>query len=198
MRIEAHQLGHRFPPAPPLFRDVSFTLAGGLTAVTGPSGSGKSTLLSILAGWTQPATGEVRMSAETSFVWVPQHPFGSSRRTALDHANYPLLVQGHSRRSAAPLARRVLEDFGLDRAADRLFRELSGGEAQRLLLAQASLSTADLLLVDEPTAQLDVASAALVIDVLQGLARTGRNVVIATHDRRVEDQCGHHIRLGRR
>jgi len=110
----------------------------------------------------------------------------------------PCSSTGHSRRSAEPVARQVLEDFGLGRVSDRLFRELSGGEAQRLMLAQASLSPADLVLVDEPTAQLDVASAALVIDVLRDLARAGRNVVIATHDRRVEDRCEHHIRLGRR
>jgi ABC-type lipoprotein export system ATPase subunit len=198
VRVTAAGLEHGFPPAAPLFRGLDLELVDGdVVALTGPSGSGKSTLLSILALWTRPSRGEVSWEGVGSAVWVPQNPVGVARRAVLDHAVLPLLAQGWRRADAEPRALEALERFGLEGVSGRRFADLSGGEAQRLMLARASLSAAGLLLVDEPTAQLDPTSAASVVDVLGALASSGTIVVIATHDPRVRDAGTSAVDLGR-
>lgn len=197
MRLILDGLGHRFGEGAWLFTRLAVELqCGESCAVTGPSGSGKSTLLSILAGWQAPTTGQVRREDVTGVSWVAQNPFGVPGRTTLDHVVLPLLARGLTRKDAEPRARDTLGRFRLLPVADLPFGHLSGGEAQRLMLARAVLTTATLLLVDEPTAQLDPHSAATVIETLSQLADTGRIVVIATHDPRVAATCAHSITLG--
>lgn len=196
MRIDAVELGHWFDAAQPLFLNLGFTIAqGSIVAIAGPSGSGKSTLLGILAGWTKPATGNVLTEGISSRQWVFQNPHGVAGRSALDHVALPYLARGYSRRQAETFALEVLDTVHLKGVATRPFKELSGGEAQRLMMARAIGAEPDLLLMDEPTAQLDLFSAEAVIDVLQGLADEGRIVVIATHDPRVRDRCDETISL---
>lgn len=197
MRMILDGLGHRFGEGAWLFTRLAVELqCGESCAVTGPSGSGKSTLLSILAGWQAPTTGQVRREDVTGVSWVAQNPFGVPGRTTLDHVVLPLLARGLTRKDAEPRARDTLGRFRLLPVADLPFGHLSGGEAQRLMLARAVLTTATLLLVDEPTAQLDPHSAATVIETLSQLADTGRIVVIATHDPRVAATCARSITLG--
>ncbi|MFQ9100722.1 MAG: ATP-binding cassette domain-containing protein [Bifidobacterium adolescentis] len=88
---------------------------------------------------------------------------------------------------AEACARELLAQFGLAERASSEYRELSGGEAQRLMLARGVASGADLLLVDEPTAQLDVHTADTVNARLDALSRRGMIVVVATHDHRTRD-----------
>lgn len=194
--VTATGLGHRFPGAPYLFTGLDFELRPGqIVGLCGPSGSGKSTLLSILAGWVEPTQGRVEMTDVTRTGWVFQNPYGVPGRTALDHVCLPLLAAGESRPAAEDRARTVMADFRLARVADQPFRELSGGEAQRLMLARAVCSEPDLLLVDEPTAQLDISTAATVNETLGAVARDGTIVVIATHDPHTRDACTHVIDL---
>ena len=96
---------------------------------------------------------------------------------------------------AIPEALQAMGLFDLEYAADRRFSELSGGEAQRLMLARAVCSHPDVLLVDEPTAQLDTRTAASVSEVLGNLAGQGMIVVVATHDPRARDACDRIIDL---
>lgn len=186
---------HSFAPGAPLFRPISHTfVAGTITGVVGPSGCGKSTLLAIAAGMIHPTSGIVTRPEGRS-VWVFQNPHGVARRSALDHVSLPLLADGRSRRDADREARRLLTDFGL---ADRVavpFSALSGGEAQRLMLARAVAARPQLLLVDEPTAQLDRPMAAHVNSVIARLARAGTAVVIATHDADTRRACDQVIEL---
>jgi ABC-type lipoprotein export system ATPase subunit len=190
MPVELIDLGHGFPGQPDLFSSVNQRwLPGTVVAVTGPSGSGKSTLLSILAGWLIPKHGEARVPDHTNTAWVFQNPHGVSRRSALDHVTLPLIARGLPRREAQPAAVEILKQFQLSQVAARPFGHLSGGEAQRLMLARAVATAAELMLVDEPTAQLDPANAASVIGVLGALSDRGAIVVIATHDPRVRDRC---------
>jgi ABC-type lipoprotein export system ATPase subunit len=112
-----------------------------------------------------------------------------ARRTALDHVTLPLLAQGLTIRDARDKAGDYLTEFGLGALTGRLFKELSGGEAQRLMLARAVASAPDLLLVDEPTAQLDRTAADTVNTVLARLASQNTIVVIATHDPATRDNC---------
>jgi lipoprotein-releasing system ATP-binding protein len=195
-RLRAHGLGHAYPGGGPLFRGLSFELAQGeVVAVCGPSGSGKSTLLAILADRVRPTEGHVERHGVRRVGRVFQNPYGVPGRTALDHVVFPLLAAGHRRRDAEPVAVRAMARFDLERVRDRRFRELSGGEAQRLMLARAACAAPDLLLVDEPTAQLDLATAATVNATLRNIGQAGTIVVVATHDARTRAACGRVIDL---
>ena len=163
-------LAHRFEGTDLLFENLSFVAEPGVTiAICGPSGCGKSTLLSILAGWEQPYAGTVTREGVDRVGWMFQNPYGVAERTALDHVVFPLLAKGMSRREAEPKALEAMELFDLEYAADRRFCDLSGGEAQRLMLARAVCSRPNMLLVDEPTAQLDTRTSHSVSHVLGNL-----------------------------
>ncbi len=188
--VMGEHVGHRFTDGPWLFRDLDFTLtAGEAVGLCGPSGSGKSTLLSIIAGFERPAEGVVRRMHVSRVRWVFQNPHGMPRRAAIDHVVQPLLGQGADRPQAEDEAISIMRTFHLAKVADREFRELSGGEAQRLMLARAIASKPDLLLVDEPTAQLDQRTANDIDSTLTGLAHGDAIVVIATHDPNTRAAC---------
>lgn len=190
MRIELIEVGHAFGDQPLLFRGVTETfVANEVVALTGPSGSGKSTLLSLLAGWLTPTEGVVHVPESTVIAWVFQNPYGVAQRTAIDHVVLPLLARGARRTEAEREAARLLASFDLLAVADRPYWSLSGGEAQRLMLARAVARDPGLILVDEPTAQLDPVNAGAVKSVLHAMAGRGSVVVIATHDPRVRDGC---------
>jgi lipoprotein-releasing system ATP-binding protein len=196
--VRLHAVGHRWPGGTELFRDVEWVFEEGtVTALVGPSGSGKSTLLAVLARMLVPTTGSVELPPGAEVLWVFQNPHGVARRSAIDHVSLPLLARGLDRRAANGRAVEILERFGLAQRASAQFRELSGGEAQRLMLARGVASAPTLMLVDEPTAQLDRATAAEVNDAIGELAETGTTVVVATHDDATRAACGDVLDLGR-
>jgi putative ABC transport system ATP-binding protein len=191
-------------------RGVSFSIpAGDYTAVTGPSGSGKSTLLHLAGGLDRPSRGRVlfdgvepatpaawtRLRARRiGFVFQAFHLIAGL--TAAENVEIPMFgVIGRERdrrRRAAELLERVgLADRGSHRVA-----ELSGGEAQRVAVARALANSADLILADEPTGNLDSASAEEVVSLLESLReRDGIALVIATHDARIAERAARRVRL---
>lgn len=186
MPLTLDNVGHAFPGGPVLFSGLHARLEPGrVYALTGPSGSGKSTLLGILAGWITASQGEVRREGVDRQQWVFQNPHGVAGRTALDHVTLPYLARGLARTESEEQAQQLLDEMGLSGIAGQPFRTLSGGEAQRLMLARALASQPDLLLVDEPTAQLDHRTASEVVAALARLATHDVIVVVATHDPRV-------------
>lgn len=190
MRVDLDHVGHRYADGPLLFHDLTASLVPGhVYALTGPSGAGKSTLLGIIAGWTTPAEGQVTRQGIDSMRWIFQNPHGVTQRTAIDHVSLPLLAKGLPRREAEEQARTLMDRFNLARVADRRFAELSGGEAQRLMLARAFAAQPSLMLVDEPTAQLDMHTAATVSESLSRIARNDTIVVVSTHDPNTRDAC---------
>jgi ABC-type multidrug transport system ATPase subunit len=194
MSVDLNQVGHRFGKNPWLFRDLTLKLvAGSPYALTGRSGAGKSTLLAILAGQLSPVEGSI--AGTTSAICVFQHPIAPPSRTVLDIASLPLLARGDSLSVAMEQAMNMLERFHLASAATRPSSTLSGGEAQRLMLARALLAAPPLLLVDEPTAQLDKATAAGVHAVIAQLCDANTIVVVATHDPGVIDACKQLVEL---
>lgn len=194
--VRLESVGHRFEGGEQLFRDISLDLLPGrVYALTGPSGSGKSTLLSILAGWTAPAEGKVQRDPGARTAWVFQNPHGVAARSALDHVVLPLLARGLHRAEAEVAARELLAGFRLSGLADRPFGGLSGGEAQRLMLARGIATDPSLLLVDEPTAQLDRRTADTVNESLAALRSPRTVVVVATHDPSTRDMCTDQIDL---
>jgi len=195
-RVIAKSISHAFGTSPQLFSSLTFHLEPNqVYALTGPSGSGKSTLLGILAGWTKPTEGAVERLNIESIAWVFQNPHGVARRTAEDHVALPLLARGQNHRDARREAEERLRVVGLNGRAGARFSELSGGEAQRLMLARGLASDPDLLLVDEPTAQLDATTADSVNYAIRSLADQGAIVVVATHDPRTRDACTSAIEL---
>lgn len=170
---------------------------GEVLAVLGPNGAGKSTALHVVAGVVRPDDGVVRVGERVltdtaTGVHVPTH----RRRVGL-LAQDPLLFphlrvaanvafgpRSRGRRSAAGAAsRRWLAEVDAHDLADRMPRELSGGQAQRVALARALAAEPDVLLLDEPLAGLDVAVAGAMRRVLRRvLTRDGRSAVLVTHD----------------
>jgi ABC-type multidrug transport system ATPase subunit len=198
MPVVLSNVGHRFPHGEWLFRELSVTLRPGrVYSLTGPSGAGKSTLLALLAGWMTPAEGSISVPDEARIGWVFQNPLGAPNRTARDHVAFPFLARGHSTEDADARAHELLDGFGLLARADRAFRELSGGEAQRLMLARGLAAAPDLFLIDEPTAQLDRDTANGVNAAIGAIAANDSIVVVATHDRDTQAACTDHIVLRR-
>lgn len=196
MPLTLENVGHGYSAERLLFTGLTTTLSRGNSyAIVGPSGSGKSTLLGIIAGDVAPRMGRIVRSMNLTVNWVFQNPHGVARRTALDHVVLPLLARGCSRPEAEAQARELLGEFGLARIEGEAFRQLSGGEAQRLMLARAVAADPALLLVDEPTAQLDMRTSSAVNESLSRLSGRGCIVVVATHDPDTRDSCSHLIDL---
>lgn len=189
-------VGYAYDGQPALFQGLEADMRGGQSwAITGPSGAGKSTLLGLIAGWERPSSGSVDATGVKKTAWIFQNPHGQPHRTAIDHVIYPLAAAGSPRADAFDEAKRVLGMFDLVDVAARPFSSLSGGEAQRLMLARAVATKADLLLVDEPTAQLDRAAANVVNAVLGNLAARGAIVIVATHDAQTMSACEYRLAL---
>ncbi|MFJ4027187.1 ATP-binding cassette domain-containing protein [Paenarthrobacter sp. NPDC089989] len=190
-RVALRGVGHGFAIDHYLFRHLDIEITSDLvTGICGPSGSGKSTLLSVIAGWENPKEGTVERTGISSVRWVFQNPLGVPQRTALEHVALPYLASGLSLDHSEELALQRLMEFELRASAHKRFSQLSGGEAQRLMLARAVAGDPDLILVDEPTAQLDRATAATVNGVLGSLAQSGAVVIVASHDPDTLASCG--------
>lgn len=163
---------------------------GRVTALVGPSGSGKSSLLAAVAGYQHLAAGRIelhdpdgtsRPPAPGVVAWVPQGSNALGRRSVLDNVLVAPLAAGRPGREARDTARAALDQVGLaDRAGDQA-RRLSGGELQRVALARALASGKELILADEPSANLDAANTELVARILAGLV-SHATIVVATHD----------------
>lgn len=166
----------------PLDLDVT---EGEVLVVTGPSGAGKSTLLQLLAGFVGPASGTCHRAAELSFAWLDQRPLlvhaslADNLRLASPEADDQTLLRSLGKAGLGELVETLPE--GLATPLGERGVGLSGGQAQRLALARVFLCDAPLVLLDEPTASLDAASEARVIEALKTLAQEGRTLVIATH-----------------
>ncbi len=159
-------------------------------AVMGPSGSGKSTLLHLLAGLVTPTAGEVEWPAlgsaddlrPKSISIAFQAPSLVPFLNVTENVALPLFVLGRAA-DAKRLATEELARFGLADLADKLPEELSGGQAQRAALARAMVSRPRVLLADEPTGQLDQATAGAAIATLLAWAQdAGTALIVATHD----------------
>lgn len=177
-------LGYGGPPA---LRGVTFRVRGGeRIAVLGPNGGGKTTLFRALLGELRPREGE--LTVNVTCATVPQ-----TDRSRLDYPVSALDVavmgalprRGWWRRPGRAERARAMEALGrvqLADLSDRTFGELSGGQRQRVLIARAIVQGAALMLLDEPFTGLDVASDGRLRGLIDGLAREGRGVMVATHD----------------
>ncbi|MFN8157224.1 MAG: ATP-binding cassette domain-containing protein [Candidatus Nanopelagicales bacterium] len=174
---------------------------GRILGVTGPSGSGKSTLLAVLAGLIAPDAGTVDPSERAAGTGIVLQGYGLLPvLTAFENVELPLQLRGDDPAVVRERAQVALSRAGLDDAGDRLAEELSGGQRQRVAVARALVTAPRLLVADEPTAELDADTAALVLAALRAEADAGASVVLATHDPDVAALCDSTVHLvdGRR
>lgn len=158
----------------------------GTIAVMGPNGAGKTTLLRAVHGLVRLSSGRIRWSAPLHEVrsrqaFVFQTPI-VLRRTVVDNVAYPLRLQGVGRREARATAGDFATRVGLGDLLDNPAATLSGGEKQKLALARALICEPELLILDEPTANLDGASTRDIETILTTCAARGVCVLIATHN----------------
>ena len=153
---------------------------GEVVALMGLSGSGKTTILRVIAGLETADAGAVT-AAKTGMVFQFHYLF--EHLCAIDNVTLaPLHVQQVSHTDARSRAQSLLDQLGVGHRAHALPRELSGGEAQRVAIARALAVDPPLLLLDEPTASLDPARRNDLGDTLQALAKSGRALVMTSHD----------------
>jgi putative ABC transport system ATP-binding protein len=196
-------------------RGIDLTIGEGeFVAILGPSGSGKSTLMHILGCLDRPTSGTYRLrglpvaelgdddlarvrSRLVGFVFQDYNLL--PRTSALENVAAPLLYQGVPRHDRLARARAALERLGLAERVGHDPTELSGGQQQRVAIARALVTDPALLLADEPTGNLDTATGAEVIELLHEVHRTGRTIVLITHDAEVAAHADRqiHIRDGR-
>jgi lipoprotein-releasing system ATP-binding protein len=172
--------------------------AGEIVALVAPSGAGKSTLLHLAGLLEKPDGGKVLFAGRDvgalsdgertvirrdgiGFVYQFHHLLGEF--SALENVVLPQMIAGKSRAGAEPRARALLEAFGLGARAGHLPGKLSGGEQQRVAIARAMANLPRVLLADEPTGNLDVATAAVVFEeLLRSVRAQGLAALIATHN----------------
>jgi lipoprotein-releasing system ATP-binding protein len=182
--------------------DVSFTLApGDAAAITGPSGSGKSSLLYMLGALEPPSQGTITLDGRnpfdlgaaaladfrnTSIGFVFQDHCLLPQCSVLENVLVPTLVAKNGNDDAPARARACLEQVGLGARLDHRPGELSGGEKQRAAIARALVREPRLVLCDEPTGNLDQASASTVASMLLDLHARQRNIlIVVTHSERL-------------
>lgn len=196
--------------APVLSEWSNNVAAGEMVGITGPSGRGKSTLLYLLGLMLRPRSGEVLVNGEPTsamrdatrarvraqvFGFVFQDAALDPTRTVLDNVTEGALYRGDDLRTARRLARELLEGLGVSVPADRRPGQVSGGQAQRIALCRALLHDPRIVLADEPTGNLDVASADQVMQALRTQAGRGAAVLVVTHDPRAVAGCDRVVQL---
>jgi putative ABC transport system ATP-binding protein len=187
-----------------VLKGVSLSLEQGeIVSLEGPSGSGKTTLLSILGCIMTASSGEVvvedreinvddpTLLAETrkrSIGFVFQQYNLIPALSAVENVEYALNIKGVRGRAAREEAERVMGEVGLEQKLNAPPRDLSGGQKQRVAIARALAGRSPILLVDEPTANLDSQTADQILELFRRLARTeNRAVLVVTHDPKVRN-----------
>lgn len=178
--------------------------AGHMLGVTGPSGSGKSALALVLAGLRPPTEGEVlldgcplaRVARESRPAFVPQDYGLLDTLTAAETVALPLQAQALARPEIHERTTRWVRATGLEGCAGRPVSDLSGGQRQRVAIARALALAAPVLVMDEPTSELDASTRGLVITLLAEEAQRGCILVVVSHDADVIERCDRTIELG--
>ena len=184
---------------------------GEVVALVGSSGSGKSTLLNLLGGLDRPTGGELLFRGKNLAKMDPKELASYRRRDvgmvfqsfnliphrpALDNVILPMIFEGVGKDARRRRGSELLESVGLSKRASHRPAELSGGEQQRVAICRALANSPPMILADEPTGNLDSATAAEILALLLALNREqGKTLVLITHDEAVASVAGRRIRL---
>lgn len=192
--------------------DVNLSVADGeMVYLAGPSGAGKSTLLKMIAAIERPTSGRVQVNGQDigklkpaglpflrrSLGLILQQQRLLEDRSVLANVMLPLLVSGASHADAQQRSMVALEKVAMDDKAQAMPMSLSGGEQQRASIARAIVNRPKIILADEPTANLDRASAKRVIDALHAFNSAGVTCVISTHDEQILENAGRVVYLAK-
>ena len=184
---------------------------GAFVVITGPSGSGKTTLLHLLCGIDRPTAGQIRVDGQ-ALEHASEADLTRFRRdrvgfifqfynlipalSALDNVVLPLLAKGWAWKKAAPRGQAMLELVGLQARQRHKPGELSGGEQQRVAIARALVVQPAIVLADEPTGDLDSATAREVIQLMRQLnQQSGATFLLATHNLEICQVATHHYEM---
>ena len=184
---------------------------GEFLALAGPSGSGKTTLLNIMGGIDSPDEGTVRFG-ELEITALPQSRLSNIRLqrmgfvfqaynlipvlSALENVEYILLLQGLSKDERRKRAENILNEVGLGEIMNKRPMEMSGGQQQRVAVARAIVHEPELVLADEPTANLDTKTAESLLDLMEGLNREKEiTFLFSTHDTRVMEKARRLVKI---
>lgn len=173
--------------------------AGNVSAICGQSGAGKSTLLYLISGLDIPREGNVFLDGKTlkagdldkyrrnTVATISQSYLLFQTRTAIENVLYPMELERVPKEEALKRAEEYLNIVGIrDELHNRLPKKLSGGEQQRVAIARCLAANSDIIAADEPTGNLDEATANAIMDLLLDLAhRENKNIIIVTHDRKL-------------
>ena len=184
---------------------------GEYCSIMGPSGSGKSSLLNLIALLDRPTSGQYLLNgrdvtalSDDELAAVRNRTFGFvfqsfhlvPRLTAAQNIELPLLLAGVASRERATRVRDALAELGLTERAGHRPAELSGGQRQRVAIARAMIMRPPLLLADEPTGNLDSASGAQVVEILEGLQREQQvTLIVVTHDADLGARAHRHLTI---
>jgi len=203
--VSFNRVGKRYPDGYEALRDASFAIeAGDFAFLTGHSGAGKTTALKLIPAIERATAGAVLVNGQNvgalreaalpflrrSLGLVFQDQKLLHDRNVFENAMLPLQVCGEPPREAARRVRAALEKVGLAGREKAMPVMLSGGEQQRLCIARAVVNRPGILLADEPTANLDSAAAAEVMEIFRAFNQVGVTVLVASHDAALVDRFG--------
>lgn len=192
-------------------KNASLTVnKGEMLAVTGVSGSGKSTILHIIGCVLKFDSGEyfidgedVSRLSESELAKIRNKKIGMvfqnfmllPDNTALENVEIPLLLANIPKKTRKKRCIEALEKVKMDEAAERSVKELSGGQKQRVAIARAIVNNAEYIIADEPTGALDSKNTEMIYRVLYDISRSGKAVIIVTHDTELAAKCDRQICL---
>lgn len=197
------------PAATHALRGVSLAIPRNtFTCIVGPSGHGKSTLLNLLGGLDRPSSGSVMIDG-TDLTQLANSDLAQLRArkigfvfqffnllrhlTAAENVETAMMFGGLPENEQAARARGLLDQVGLPDKLDSLPSELSGGQQQRVAIARALANDPEILMMDEPTGNLDSAAEKEILDLLRGLQNEGKTLVMVTHNNEIADSAQHLI-----
>ncbi len=179
-------------------RGVSLSIPkGSFTCLVGPSGHGKSTLMHLIGGLDRPTGGTIYIDGEeitgldaAGLSRIRSRKIGFVFQffnllrglSAIENIETALMLSGRAEKGQGARAQELLDQVGLSEKANAYPSELSGGQQQRVAIARALANNPDLLLMDEPTGNLDSAAEAQIIEILESLNQQGKTIVIVTHN----------------